>query len=201
MSASIFSAAFLTSQFFQFALGDSPLGTGLRFLPWTATPLLVAPLAGALSDKVGARNLVVPGLLLQGVGFAWIVSLAASASSYDSYVAPFVIAGIGVSMALPCVTAAGLNAAAPALLGKAAGTLNTLQQFGAVVGIAVVTAVFNAKGSLAGPSTVTNGYRPALMVAAGLSVLGAAAALGLRGSPRTEASRPARSSEFVATAD
>ena len=55
MSAAIYSAAFLTSQFFQFALGDSPLGTGLRFLPWTATPLLVAPAAGALSDKIGAR--------------------------------------------------------------------------------------------------------------------------------------------------
>src|SRR6266567_2823785 len=84
LGASIFSAAFLTSQFFQFALGDSPLGTGLRFLPWTATPLLIAPIAGALSDKVGARALVVPGLLLQGIGFAWIVSLAGSSSGYGS---------------------------------------------------------------------------------------------------------------------
>ena len=84
-------------------------------------------------------------------------------------------------MALPCVTAAGLNAAPPALLGKASGTLNTLQQFGAVFGVAIVTAVFNSEGSLAGPAAVTSGYRPALAVAAGLSVLGAAAALGLRG--------------------
>src|SRR5262249_57140218 len=82
MSAAIFSAAFLTSQFFQFAAGDSPLGTGLRFLPWTATPLLVAPLAGAISDRIGARALVVPGLLMQGAGFAWIV---ASASHHPGY--------------------------------------------------------------------------------------------------------------------
>jgi MFS family permease len=175
MSAAIFSAAFLTSQFFQFALGDTPLGTGLRFLPWTATPLVIAPIAGALSDKAGPRALIVPGLLMQGAGFAWIVLLAASSSGYASYVLPFVLAGVGISMALPCV-----NAVPPARLGKAAGTLNTMQQFGAVFGVAVVTAVFNAKGSLAGAASVTSGYRPALAVSAGISVLGAIVAIGMR---------------------
>jgi hypothetical protein len=181
MTAAIFSAAFLTSQFFQFAVGDSPLQTGLRFLPWTAAPLLVAPAAGALSDRIGARRLVVPGLVMQGAGFAWIVALAGTSSGYGSYILPFVIAGVGISMALPCVTAAGLNAVPPALLGKAAGTLNTLQQFGAVFGVAIVTAVFNSRGSLADPAAVTSGFRPALAVAAGLSVLGAAVAMGIRG--------------------
>jgi EmrB/QacA subfamily drug resistance transporter len=172
MSASIFSAAFLTSQFFQFALGNSPLGTGLRFLPWTATPLVVAPIAGAVSDRVGTRPLIVPGLLMQGIGFGWIVWLASLHSSYASYVPPFVIAGVGISMALPCVTAAGLSSIPPPLLGKAAGTLNTMQQFGGVFGVAIVTVAFNARGSLASPLAVTNGYRPALAVAAGLSVFG-----------------------------
>ena len=179
MSASIFSAAFLTSQFFQFALGDSPLVAGLRFLPWTATPLVVAPIAGALSDRVGPRNLIVPGLLMQAGGFAWLVSLATTSADYASFVAPFVIAGVGISMALPCVTAGGLNAVPPALLGKAAGTLNTMQQFGAVFGVAVVTAVFNAHGSLADPASVTSGYRPALAVAAGASLIGALVATGI----------------------
>jgi EmrB/QacA subfamily drug resistance transporter len=196
MAAAIFSAAFLISQFFQFALGDSPLGTGLRFLPWTATPLLIAPIAGALSDRIGARILIVPGLLMQGAGFAWIVALASHSSGYGSYVIPFVIAGTGISMALPCVTAAGLNAVSPALLGKAAGTLNTMQQFGAVFGIAIVTAVFNSKGSLAGPAAVTSGYRPALAVAAGLSVLGAIAAFGIRRTPRAAAADLSHPSEI-----
>jgi EmrB/QacA subfamily drug resistance transporter len=184
LSSAIFAAAFLISQFFQFALGDSPLGTGLRFLPWTAAPLLVAPLAGALSDKLGARALIVPGLLLQGAGFAWIVSLASHPAGYGNYVLPFVIAGVGVSMALPCVMVAGLNAVPPALLGKAAGTLNTLRQLGAVFGIAIVTAVFNSRGSLASPAAVASGYRPALAVAAGLSVLGAVTAVGIRRTTR-----------------
>ena len=169
MTAAIFSAAFLTSQFFQFALGDTPLETGLRFLPWTATPLVVAPLAGALSDRLGARALVVPGLVMQAAGFTWIVSLAGASRGYASYVLPFILAGVGVSMALPSVTAAGMNAVPPGLIGKAAGTMNTLQQFGAVVGIAVVTAVFNATGSLAGAASVTHGYRPALARVSGIS--------------------------------
>jgi len=187
MAAAIYSAAFLTSQFFQFALGASPLGTGLRFLPWTATPMVVAPIAGALFDKIGARPLIVPGLLMQAAGFGWIVYVAARSSGYASYVAPFLIAGVGISMALPSVSAAGLNAVSPQALGKAAGVMNTMQQFGAVFGIAVATTVFNAHGSLASAAAVTSGYRPALAVAAGLSVLGAAAALGLRRAPRPTA--------------
>jgi EmrB/QacA subfamily drug resistance transporter len=184
MAAAIYSAAFLTSQFFQFALGSSPLATGLRFLPWTATPMVVAPIAGAVSDKIGARPLIVPGLLMQAVGFGWIVYLAARSSGYAAYIAPFLIAGVGISMALPSVSAAGLNAVSPQSLGKAAGVMNTMQQFGAVFGIAVATTVFNAHGSLASPAAVTSGYRPALAVSAGLSVLGALTALALRRAPR-----------------
>jgi EmrB/QacA subfamily drug resistance transporter len=180
MAAAIFSAAFLTSQFFQLGLRLSPLATGLRFLPWTATPLLVAPLAGALSDRAGARTLIVPGLVLQGTGLAWIVHLAGTSAGYAGYVAPFVIAGCGISMALPCVPAAGLNAVSPASLGKAAGVLNTAQQFGAVLGVAVVSAVFGAQGSLASPAALTHGYRYALAVAAAISVLGALAAVAIR---------------------
>ena len=192
-SSAIFSAAFLISQFFQLALGNSPLDTGLRFLPWTATPFLVAPVAGALSDRIGARRLIVPGLLMQGAGFAWIAW--AAGTGYSGYVAPFVIAGTGVSMVQPCVPAAGLNAVPRPALGRAAGVLNTMQQFGAVFGIALVTVVFNSAGGLTGHSAVSDGFHPALMVSAGLSVLGAVAALGVRrtavASGPHEESRPA----------
>jgi len=179
MAAAIYSAAFLTSQYFQFALGDSPLGTGLRFLPWTATPMVIAPIAG---------------LVMQAAGFAWIIYLAAHSSGYASYIAPLIIAGVGISMALPSVSAAGLNAVSPQSLGKAAGVMNTMQQFGAVFGIAIATTVFNANGSLASPAAITSGYRPALGVAAGLSALGAIAALGIR---RARVARTAASSAPV----
>jgi MFS family permease len=195
--AAIYSAVFLTSQFFQFALGNSPSGTGLRFLPWTATPMIIAPIAGALFDKVGARPLVVPGLLMQAGGFAWIVYLAAHSAGYGSYVAPFIIAGVGISMALPSLPASALNAVSPQQLGKAAGVMNTMQQFGAVFGIAIVTAVFNAHGSLATAAGVTSGYRPALAAAAGMSFLGAVVALGIRRTARAAAPEPARTQSKV----
>jgi hypothetical protein len=183
MASAIFSGAFLTSQYFQFARGYSPLGTGLRFLPWTATPLIVAPIAGAMFDKVGGRALSVPGLAMQAVGFIWIAELARHHAAYASFVAPFIIAGTGISMALPCVTASGLNAVRPTMLGKAAGTLNTMQQFGAVFGIAIVSAVFDSNGSLANGAAVASGFRPALGAAAGLSLLAAATAFGLARRP------------------
>jgi len=179
MAASIFATAYVTSQYFQIARGDSPLGTGLRFLPWTMTPLLVAPVAGRLVDRVGARAIAAPGLLLQAVGFVWILQAAHTHASYGAFVAPFVLAGVGISMALPAPSAAGLNAAPPALLGRAAGVMNTVQQIGQATGVAVVTVVFDAHGSLNSPGDTLSGYEPALVTAATISVLGALAALGI----------------------
>src|SRR3954447_15196060 len=180
MAASIFATAYVTSQYFQVSRGDSPLGTGLRFLPWTMTPLLVAPVAGKLVDKVGARALAAPGLMMQAVGFLWLLHEAHTHASYAGFVAPFVLAGVGISMALPAPSAAGLNAAPPALLGRAAGVVNTVQQLGQAAGVAVVTVVFEAHGSLDSPASTLSGYEPALATAAGISVLGALAALGIR---------------------
>lgn len=200
MSASIYAAAFVTSEFFQLGLGNSPLTAGLKFLPWTATPLVFAPLAGILFDRVGARVLVVPGLLMQAGGFAWIVTLAADQAGYSSYIVPFVIAGIGISLSMPCVAAAGLSAAPHRLLGKAAGTINTLQQFGAVFGVAIATAVFNAHGSLTTPTGVLDGFKPALAVAAGLSLLGALTAIGIRSTKGRLASEAAHESQLAEAA-
>jgi MFS family permease len=96
-----------------------------------------------------------------------------------------VLAGVGISMALPAASAAGLNAAPPALLGRAAGVMNTVQQVGQAAGVAVVTVVFDAHGSLASPAQMLSGYEPALGTAAGISVLGAVAALGMSRVRRT----------------
>jgi EmrB/QacA subfamily drug resistance transporter len=179
MTAAIFSAAFLISQYFQLGLGYSPLATGLRFLPWTATPVLVAPVAGALADRIGPRPLMVIGLLLQGAGLGWIALIAGTGTGYGRLVLPLVIAGVGISMALPTVPTAALGAVPPADLGKASGVTNTLQRFGGVFGVAAVAAVFAAHGHLGTPASVTAGFRPALAVSAGLSALGAITALAV----------------------
>ncbi len=179
MSGAIFSAAFLTVQYFQLGLGYSPLGTGLRLLPWTATPMLVAPAAGALADRIGGRVLMVTGLAMQAAGLAWVAAIASTGSDYTGFIAPLIIAGVGISMALPTSPATALGAVPRADTGRASGVNNTLQRFGGAFGVAAATAVFSSYGHLGTPASLVSGYRPALAVSAGLSLLGAAAAIAI----------------------
>jgi EmrB/QacA subfamily drug resistance transporter len=179
MSGAIFSAAFLTIQYFQLGMGYSPLATGVRLLPWTATPMLVAPAAGALADRIGARPLLVTGLLLQAAGLFWVADIAAVGASYAQFVIPLIMAGVGISMTLPTVATAALGAVPPADIGKASGVNNTLQRFGGAFAVAAVTAVFASYGHLGSPASVVSGYRPALAVSAGLSLIGAMAAMAV----------------------
>lgn len=187
MVATIMAAAFLVAQYFQLVLGESPLATGLRLLPWTATPIVVAPVAGALSDRIGARPLMAGGMLLQAAGLAWFALAASASAGYAALVVPLVVAGVGISMAMPTTPAAALGAVAPDDLGRASGTNGTLQRFGGVFGIATVTAVFSAHGRLGTPADFEAGFQPALAVAAGLSLLGAATALAVTGRRRPAA--------------
>jgi EmrB/QacA subfamily drug resistance transporter len=199
MVGALFGAVFLASQYFQLALGYSPLATGVRFLPWTATPIVVAPVAGVLSDRIGRRPVMVAGMLLQGVGLGWWALVATVGGAYGPLVLPLLVAGVGVSMALAATPTAVLSAVAPADVGKASGANSTFQRFGSVFGIAVAAAVFAANGHLGTPASFTAGFRPALAVAAGLSLLGALTALGVGGS-RHLPQGPAKSEEALAAA-
>jgi len=190
--AAITSAAFLMSQFFQLGLGYSPFATGLRFLPWTATPLLVAPLAGRLGDRIGNMPLMAAGMALQAAGLGWTALEVTSGASYTQLVLPLVIAGVGISMTIPTTPTAALGAVPPADLGTASGVQSTLQRFGAVFGVAIVSAIFSASGHLGSVPGVISGVRPALAASAGLSLLGALTALAVgRRRERSAAAAPA----------
>jgi EmrB/QacA subfamily drug resistance transporter len=187
MTGATFAAGFFVAQYFQFALGYSPLATGVRLLPWFATPMLVSPVAGALSDRIGRRPVIAAGLLLQAIGFGW-VSLKASAGAGNlQLVLALLAAGIGISMALPTVPTAILSAVPPSDLGKASGISTMMQRFGAVFAIAIAGSVFAAYGHLGSPAGVTDGFRPALAVAAALSLLGAVTALAIAEPRRRQA--------------
>jgi MFS family permease len=187
MTAAIMAAAFLVTQYFQLALDNSPLTTGLRLLPWTATPIVVAPIAGALSDRIGPRPITVTGMLLQAAGLGWFALLATQRVDYASLVVPLVVAGVGISMAIPTTPAAALSAVAPADIGKASGTNSTLQRFGGAFGIAIATAVFSANGRLGTAASYVAGFRPALAAAAAMSLIGASVALLVCGRRRSQA--------------
>jgi EmrB/QacA subfamily drug resistance transporter len=190
MAAAQFSTAFLVSQYFQIGRGYSPMETGLRILPWTATPLFVAPLAGTLSDRLGRRPPMLAGMVLQAAGFLVFAVFAGSTANYWQNIVPLVVAGVGVSMVLPVAPAAVLSAVAQPDIGRASAVNNTLQRFGTAFGIAAATAVFLANGNLSSALTFMAGMRPAMFTAAALSILGAISALAVRKSQQQSADLP-----------
>jgi MFS family permease len=179
--ASLFGAVFLMAQYLQTALGNDPLETGLRLLPWTAAPIIVAPIAGALADRLGERPFMVAGLTLQAIGMAWIALIAAPDLEYARMVAPLIIAGCGISMGIPTAQNSVVGSVAMAAIGKAAGTSSMMRQLGGAFGIAVAVAAFAAAGSFASPEAFTDGFAPAIGLSAGLAALGAVVALGMPG--------------------
>jgi MFS family permease len=176
--ASLFGAVFFFAQFLQVAQHYDPLATGLRLAPWTVALSLVAPAAGALAGRIGERPLVVTGLALQAVGFGWIALIANPALGYPAMIAPLLIAGAGVSMAMPATQNSVISAVPASAIGKASGTFNTLCQLGAAFGIAIAAAVFARAGSYASAQAFSAGFAPAADVAAALSL--AAAIAGAR---------------------
>lgn len=170
-------SAFLIIQYFQFVLRLSPLDAGIHWLPSTATPIVIAPIAGALSDRVGRRPLMALGMLVAGIGLAWTGQVATATVDYLQLIVPMILVGAGISMALPTSPAAALGAVSPADLGKASGVNSTLQRFGGVFGVAIASAVFASYGRIGTPSSFTAGFRPAMGSLAAFAIVGAISAL------------------------
>jgi MFS family permease len=171
--ACIFSGAFFFAQFLQIVLRHGPVATGLLLAPWTGALCVVAPVAGKQVNRIGARPLVVAGLLLQAAGFGWIALIAGPGLTYPSLILPFVISGAGLSMAIPSAQSAVVGAVPMAAIGAASGTFNTVRQLGGAFGIAITTAVFTALGGLGSPKTFSDGFRSAIATAAALAFAGA----------------------------
>ncbi len=177
--ASLFGAVFFFAQFLQTGLGHDPLEAGLRLVPWTATLFFVAPLAGALADRIGERPLVAGGLALQAVGMAWLALIAEPGLAFTEMLAPSIVTGLGASAAIPTSANAVVGAVSMDAVGKAAGANGMLRELGGVFGIAVAVAVFAGAGSYASAAAFSDGFAAAIGVAAALSLAGAVTALAL----------------------
>ncbi len=131
--ASTLGTVFFLAQFLQISLGYDALQAGLAVVPWTATLFFVAPVAGALTDRIGRRPLAVGGLLLQAGGMAWIALIAAPDLAYGALVVPLIVGGIGASAAIPAVQTVVIGAVAEGAVGKAAGTNAFMRELGGVL--------------------------------------------------------------------
>ena len=162
----------LHHQLFQIGLGYSPLQAGLRILVWMATPMLVAPVAGASPTRgTGAA------LVMQAAGLGWLAAVTEPGVGYGTLVAPLIVAGVGISMCFPTVANAVTGSVPPGDVGVAAGTNNALNALGGVFGVAILAAVFAAHGSYASRATFIQGFRPAEWTAAAVAAAGVVAAV------------------------
>jgi EmrB/QacA subfamily drug resistance transporter len=182
-----FGAVFLLSQFFQAAQGLDPLEAGARTLPWTAMPMIVAPIAGILSDRIGPRPLMAAGLALQSAGIAWLGIASAPDTPYAELITPLAMAGVGMALVFAPSANAVLASVRPAEAGQASGATNAIREVGGVMGVAVLAGVFSANGGYGTPQMFTDGVTAALPIGAAILALGALAALLVPGRGRVRA--------------
>jgi EmrB/QacA subfamily drug resistance transporter len=191
MNASITASVFFMAQFLQVGLGQDPLGAGLRLLPWGVAPLLIAPSAGKLADRIGERLLVVCGLSVLSAGFAWIAVIAGPGMAYPPLLAPMMISSAGIGLAIPAVTRAVVGSVPHADIGKASGSFSMMRQLGGAFGVAIAAAVFATAGGYTSAAAFSAGFGPAIGAAAGLALAAALAGLALQGRKDTPRERPA----------
>ena len=197
----MFGSIFLLAQFLQVVQHYSPLEAGLRTLPWTGMPVLIAPVAGALSDRIGGRPLLAAGLALQAIGLGWLAAVASPTVAYITLVPAFVIAGVGMSLFFAPVANVVLSSVRRDQEGIASGASNAIRELGGVFGIAVLGAVFSARGSYASGTAFVSGLAPAVWVGAAAVAVASGAALFLPRMRRSAAGDAAAGAAAGAAAD
>jgi EmrB/QacA subfamily drug resistance transporter len=175
----MFGSIFLLAQFLQVVQHYSPLQAGLRTLPWTAMPVFVAPIAGSLSDRIGGRPLLAAGLGLQAIGLGWMAAIASPTVAYAALVPAFVISGVGMSLFFAPVANVVLGSVRRDQEGIASGANNAIRELGGVFGIAVLGAVFSARGGYTSGAAFVSGMSSAVWVGGAAVAAAAAAALAL----------------------
>ncbi|GHC70431.1 MFS transporter [Streptomyces flavofungini] len=176
MFVGMFGSIFLLSQFLQGVLGYSPTEAGLRLLPWTGMPMIVAPIAGYLSDRIGGRPIVTAGLALQAIGLGWFAVVLSPDVSYAAQLPALILSGIGMALYFAPAASLVMASVRPAEQGIASGANNALREVGGALGVAMLASVFTSQGGYESPVAFVDGLEPALWVGAAVVGVGAVAA-------------------------
>lgn len=185
MFLGMFGSIFLLSQYMQGVLGYSPTEAGLRMLPWTGMPMLVAPIAGILSDRVGGRPVVATGLFLQAAGLGWMAAVATVDASYAVQLPGLIVSGIGMALFFAPASNLVMSSVRPQEQGIASGANNALREVGGALGIAIMSSIFAAQGGYESGQTFVDGLRPALVTGAAVVALAGFATLLIPARRRT----------------
>jgi EmrB/QacA subfamily drug resistance transporter len=169
----MYGVVFLITQFMQNIQHMSPAEAGVRMLPWTAMPLLIAPVAGILSDKIGGRPVAVFGLVLLAAGFTYWALVMSPESSYGEQLPGYLLGGVGVACFFAPLMNLTMSSVDVSEQGIASGSTSAMRELGAALGVAVLTSVFAHNGGYGSGRSFVDGFVPALWVGAVAMALGA----------------------------
>jgi EmrB/QacA subfamily drug resistance transporter len=174
---SLFSMFFFISLYLQQVLGFSALETGLAYLPLSIFIILSAGAASQLVTRLGFKPPLTAGLVLIAIGLLWFSRVDPGGSYVGDVLFPSLIVAVGLGFSFVPVTIAAVTGTSPAEAGLASGLINTSQQIGGALGVAILASVANSvtNGSTAGSpgAALTEGFQSAFLVGAGFAVLGA----------------------------
>ena len=204
----LFSMFFFISLYLQQVLGYDALDAGLAYLPLALTIIVSAGAASQLVTRIGFKPTLITGLVLIAAGLTWFAQVSAPGGSYVGDVLfPSLLAAAGLGLAFVPVTIAAVTGISPSEAGLASGLINTAQQIGGALGLAILATIANgttddaiAGGERNPAVALTEGFQDAFLIGAGFAVLGAVLAATLISSfDSREHAEAARSGE-VATA-
>jgi EmrB/QacA subfamily drug resistance transporter len=149
--------------YLQSALGFSALKAGLTLAPSSLVMIILAPIFGRLTDKIGGKYILLTGLTLFAVGMGWVVLIATAHSAWYDFLAPLIVAGLGMGGTFAPMTTTAMRDVDPRMAGAASGVLNTTRQVGSVIGTAAVGALLQNRlvSSLTSQATTASASLPA----------------------------------------
>jgi predicted MFS family arabinose efflux permease len=177
---SLFSMFFFISLYLQNVLHFSPIKAGLSYLPLAITIIISAGVGSQLVTRVGFKPTLIAGLLFVAAGLAWFSQVRAGGSFAADVLGPSLLAAVGLGLSFVTTTIAAMTGTRPHEAGLASGLINTAQQVGGALGLAILATVANSrtKGLLSGANhdvtaALTKGFDRAFMVGAGFALVGA----------------------------
>jgi predicted MFS family arabinose efflux permease len=183
IAMSLFSMFFFVSLYMQQVLGYSPLEAGLAYLPLAGGIIVAAGIASGMTTRFGVKPVLVSGLILIAFGLVWFAQISVGGSYVSDILGPSLVSAFGLGLAFVAMSVAGVAGVEHDEAGLASGLINTSQQVGGALGLAVLAAVADSRRDTvletvhSMPTALTEGFHTALMVGAGFAITGAILAL------------------------
>lgn len=184
-SLGVFGSVFILIQFLQLVQGASPLAAGMMTTPWTLAPLVIAPLTGLVTPRIGTRPVVVAGLVCVTIGLFRTAAVLHPDVAYGTLAPLLALSGLGMGLVFAPLSTAVLAGISQEDQAVASGTNSAAREVGVALGIALLSAVFLAGGGTLTPGGFTTAAIPAVQLGAAVLAAASLAALALPGLRRT----------------